>query len=82
MSESPYLDLSASFVVTLWLPQAFADSPPLETTAEFKLMVSLLPSTYEAKAYADFVQSYGTHYMKSARMGGMALISIYINRFA
>ena len=57
------------------------DLPAPEPTWEFKLAAALLPLKYEGneEAYTQFVQDFGTHYMKSAQMGALALQTAYFH---
>jgi hypothetical protein len=48
-------------------------------TAELRLATLLLPKQYDAEKYATFVSDFGTHYMDSASLGGMALLTSYFH---
>jgi hypothetical protein len=44
---------------------------------DFNLAVAVLPTEYDAAAYQEFINTYGTHYMSKAYMGGLALMTQY-----
>lgn len=48
---------------------------------EFELASLLLPASYKGneQVYADFIDSFGTHYMSEAFMGGSALLTNYFH---
>lgn len=43
----------------------------LKPSAFFNDALSKLPSSYDAAAYATFIQNFGTHYRKRITLGGL-----------
>ena len=46
---------------------------------EFQLAAQLLPKAYDRDAYRHFLDTFGTHYMSQAFMGGSALLTNYFH---
>jgi hypothetical protein len=51
-------------------------APP---TREFQLATLLLPKDYDKATYRQFIDTFGTHYMSQAFMGGSALLTNYFH---
>jgi hypothetical protein len=46
---------------------------------EFRLAAELLPKSYDRDVYRRFLDTFGTHYMSQAYMGGSALLTNYFH---
>merc|ERR1711871_1202885 len=51
----------------------------LAPSKELIVSAKLLPTVYDATAYAKFVKDFGTHYMSQAYMGGSAQLTSYFH---
>jgi hypothetical protein len=48
-------------------------------TREFRLAALLLPKEYDMASYRQFIDTFGTHYMSQAFMGGSVLLTNYFH---